>query len=484
MSMLLIGILATLVVIGIPAYRAYKKRNKQKSRSASAKARAAAAESRLLKSTRKRVQWTILRFFAQPTITAWGAVFYILISSIGVTYSWALYAQFDEIYIFDFFDTSDFLLSAFQSMKMLIIGVSATLIALFILVYRVYNSGMYHAYTSSSYKQQSKIRREAALLLLITLVAVSVIFCFRPNLSVAPIIMEELKSVLGLDLQQWLLALTRPTITEAPKEALGRLEDCLGLGLYLMSLLILVLLALRFLKLVCLPLRRDKQEFRIKWGGRFLALTLLAGGLFVLPLLSGVNDSKRTLGDKSRPVQVTIRQDAAHPSTHLPVPGRVLLLGATSSFHLFYACGESETGSSCQNGRPVIVPTANLASLEFKPPQRSVQEKPWYWTEFAPVTHFVTSRHDTLDGPGEEKLQRLFRKMNDCFQGYRLQHLIVTGRVDESIFSNEKEREFYGTQIKLARARGRMAARRATKKIPKADRRPPDYSANCWSSTY
>lgn len=100
-------------------------------------------------------------------------------------------------------------------------------------------------------------------------------------------------------------------------------------------------------------------------------------------------------------VRVTIRQDAAQPETRLPKPRHTFLVGTTSSFHFFYECehdltagtaagvenGENpkaslwntqqaknnphvEAGSECKGGRPFIIPSANIASLEFIRPKK------------------------------------------------------------------------------------------------------------------
>ena len=82
-------------------------------RATAARERVATARERIKVTAIKGAGWKILEFFAQNT-AAWGALFYILFSSIGVTYSWAFYSEFDGVHIFEFFDTSDFLLSAFQ----------------------------------------------------------------------------------------------------------------------------------------------------------------------------------------------------------------------------------------------------------------------------------------------------------------------------------------------------------------------------------
>ena len=143
-------------------------------RVAAARDRATAARDRVQVTAIKGAGWKILEFFAQNT-TAWGALFYVLLSSIGVTYSWAFYSRFESIHIFDFFDTSDFLLGAFQNVDMLMIGIIAALISIGIPFHRARNSIVYAARNFNADIQQSQIRWEAVILLVIALVSVVLI---------------------------------------------------------------------------------------------------------------------------------------------------------------------------------------------------------------------------------------------------------------------------------------------------------------------
>ena len=115
--------------------------------------------------------------------------------------------------------------------------------------------------------------------------------------------------------------------------------------------------------------------------------------------------------DAQQPVRVTIRQDTVQSRTRLPTPEHTFLIGTTSSFHFFYECenaqatdqnpkagngsngegrpspengpeaqtdrAQEDTGLAdimivgtrnapkCENGQPFIIPTANIASLDF-----------------------------------------------------------------------------------------------------------------------
>lgn len=233
-------------------------------RATAAQQRASAARRRVRFAAGNGALWKILRFFENRTPAAWGALWYLLLSIIGVTYSSAFYSRFDDLHIFDFFGTSDFLLSAFQNVKILIIGIIATLIGIGILIYRAYDLIVYGAYKSDA----------------------------------------------------------------------------------------------------------KRKEARANWKTGILLFTILAGATFILPFLQGRHDSEARLQDEDRRVQVTLRQDSVQPGTRLPRLDRTLFLGTTSSFHFFYECEEPlnvRTDSKSEKRRLLIVPTANIASLEFDP---------------------------------------------------------------------------------------------------------------------
>ena len=331
-------------------------------RVAAARDRAAAARDRVQVAAIKGAGWKILEFFAQNT-TAWGALFYVLLSSIGVTYSWAFYSRFESIHIFDFFDTSDFLLSAFQNVDMLMIGIIATLISIGIPLYRVRNSIVYAARNFNADIQQSQIRWEAVILLLVALGSIIFISC------------SWLKWPLA---SGWALASIK-TEWERP-----------GSIAYLMSVVILFCLACRFIRIVQIP---AIWVGRVRWAEVILLFIIPMGATFILPFLYGKAESHEALEDKSRLVRVTISQDAAQSQTRLPTPEHTLFLGTTSSFHFFYECKNAldecekaldecekaldecekalvdENGQTpkqdCGKGHPFIVPTANIASLAF-----------------------------------------------------------------------------------------------------------------------
>ena len=313
-------------------------------RASHARRRASAAEGRA-NAARRRVRfvaidgavWKILRFFENRTPAAWGALWYLLLSIIGVTYSWAFYSRFEGIHIFDFFGTSDFLLSAFQNVEMLVIGISATLIGIGILIYRAYDSIVYSAYKFDPQKKEARILLEAIILLSITLGLIIGLLYYYSSAVRLPQISTD---ILAFLLPPFLF-LTYP-----------------------------------FFRRICRP-GEDKQRAQTNWETGILLFLLLAEATLILPFLHGRSDSEDALKDKNRRVQISLRQDSSQPGTHLPKPDRTLFLGTTSGFHFFYECKGPlgpGTDSKCENvgtdskrekGRPFIVPTANIASLEF-----------------------------------------------------------------------------------------------------------------------
>ncbi len=181
-------------------------------------------------------------------------------------------------------------------------------------------------------------------------------------------------------------------------------------------------------------------------------------------------------------VRVTIRQDTVHPQTRLPESDRTILVGTTNSFHFFYECGnvlpsgnDLKNGASvdkdqkCGKGRPFIIPTANIASLEFSPFQAAVSppllptsppllptSPPLLptspppplcqWEEYE-VTHFHTKESELLGPVGEGKWKGLVKKMDERFEDNQtLRRLTLIGRADVMpyLFNNDLARSRAG----------------------------------------
>ena len=126
----------------------------------------------------------------------------------------------------------------------------------------------------------------------------------------------------------------------------------------------------------------------------------------------------RVLGEQgnqheAQHVRVALRQDSVQPGTRLPKPDRTLFLGTTSSFHFFYECGDTlnsgadskgqnslkipaaqhqKVALGCEKGRPFIVPTANIASLEFNPNKSEVKPR----DGLSDVTDAITKLDTTI----------------------------------------------------------------------------------------
>lgn len=315
---------------------AQKRAEAARSRLEAAQKRAEAAQKRAEVAAQKQAIWQIWGFFAEHTPAAWGAFWYFLISSSGAIYSLVLYQQF-EINIFNFFDTSDFLLSAFRTPTTLIIGIIATLLVIFILGYLAYNSIIYRSIDRT--EQQSLVHREARILLrisiLLGLLAISV----------------SITAILNFSKYDWTVL------------------SLLGLGVILIIPISVLVLHFRR-KLTSAPISRTAQTPPSRREAGILLAVLLGVFIVIVPYLLGWYDSEKRLEDESRHVRVTIRLDADRPKIRLPYPA--LLLGTTSDFHFFYKCiQKNERDWKCrgedkiENERVFIVPTANLSSLEF-----------------------------------------------------------------------------------------------------------------------
>ena len=187
--------------------------------------------------------------------TASGTLWYFLVSVIGVNYSWGFYQPFD-IYVFDFFNTPDFLLSAFQNIAMLITGILLTLVGIGIFVSLTYSSIRDSA---SDFTGQPRVRREALILVSITLVSIVLVSVF----------------VLFFAWWNW-------TATSS------NLVLCGIIFVIFILTLVLVVLAYRFIKLASNPIRNADQ---VRRDERILLFIILIEATFIIPFLWGGVDS-------------------------------------------------------------------------------------------------------------------------------------------------------------------------------------------------
>ena len=440
-------------------------------RADAARIRADAAEDQVRVAARERARQRVLEFFGRLPPPIWGTLFYFALSFTGAIYSWALYQQFD-IQIFYFFSTPDFLLSAFQKLGLLSIGVGTTLFVIFMSAYLAYNSSIYRAFRRNKEEQRTLVYQEASIFLVVLLaVPAGILLLFLwPwqdggfNKSVLPLTMLLLLGIgvlanhfvkfispsgsengpeqqsrdgletgillallptisLGIVLSWWfwrdnvfsepVLPLTIPlllgigvlvyfayhfiklvykSISGTRQQPLrswqaGILPELLPVISLLIGIVfswwfrwdnvfsktalpltiplllgigILICFAYHFTKLVRTPSDGVGQQALSRWQPVTLLGILLAVSLGGIPYYWGLaaGEEKKTLKNKEL-VRVAIRLDVDQPQIRLP---DALLIGTTSGFHFFY---ESENDQENKKGRPFIVPTANLASLEF-----------------------------------------------------------------------------------------------------------------------
>lgn len=76
------------------------------------------------------------------------------------------------------------------------------------------------------------------------------------------------------------------------------------------------------------------------------------------------------LSEENR-VSVTLNGGATFPNEGMPNPTSTYILGTTSNFHLFLEC---ESPDSCDKRMPIVIPSANIASLEFKKKEQQTDE--------------------------------------------------------------------------------------------------------------
>lgn len=249
-------------------------------------------------------------------------------------------------------------------------------------------------------------------------------------------------------------------------------------------------------------------SYRGEQGARALVSDLKSKQVSQIPILSWIYD--KTFGERGNQqeaphVRVALRQDSVQPRTRLPDPDRTLFLGTTSSFHLFYECGDTlnsgtdskgpngpkasgaqhpQGASECEEGRPFIVPTANIASLEFDPKKKEVEPRVSLpdttdacasgWKKMATIGTFPRGKHHCLEGqPGCPKDSKegesengneppselvipdeLLRDLGSLFEAGTLQQLMLIGRVDITPLNDETRRR-YGSNNGLAQARAK-----------------------------
>ena len=130
--------------------------------------------------------------------------------------------------------------------------------------------------------------------------------------------------------------------------------------------------------------------------------------------------------------------------------------------------------SNDENRRLLIVPKANVASLEFNPPPPSETPNPpspdtgreaqCYLEEFQSIGPFESGQHGQPTSALQTQLDKLVEDWKKAPEKHTLQQLILIGRVDIQQLS-EEERQFYGSDSGLAQARAEWVWERLEKKL-------------------
>ena len=422
---------------------------------------------------------------------------------------------------------------------MLVIGISATLIGIGILIYRGYDSIVYGAYKSDPEKREGRICLEAVISLSITLgliigllhyyfsavrlpqISTDILAFLLPLLSLPPLLFltyrffRRILNPISEDKQQdkarirqeaLILLLIPPGLVigllyyHYSVVRLPQISTDILAFLPLLSLPPLLFLTYRFLKRIQNP-GDDRQQDQTNWEVSILLFLLLAEATLILPFLHGRSDSEAALKDEDRRVQVALRQDSVQPGTRPPKPDRTLFLGTTSSFHFFYECekalnaGTDSKGQNgpkasaaqhqadapeCEKGRPFIVPTANIASLEFNPENKEIYiplEGQKHcgpgWEKVATIGPFPIGEHDKLTPKKfESELvtpYQLIHARRSLFEAGTPRQLMLIGRVDITQL-NDQKREDYGSNNGLAQARAKWVWEKLVKKLDKPEK--------------
>ena len=112
--------------------------------------------------------WRIFELVAQYTFAGIGIVLYVLICLIGLAYSVGYYDRFeDDIHILSYFDTADFLLSAFGNLGSLVAGVALPVLTVIVLVVGYYQASTSHA-RRGVYRDRSDASRGSFRTLIVT----------------------------------------------------------------------------------------------------------------------------------------------------------------------------------------------------------------------------------------------------------------------------------------------------------------------------
>ena len=319
----------------------------------------------------------------------WGSGVYVWLSLLGMLYALSYYQSF-EIDIFNFVELSDFLLMAFSKAGIvlyILLGILLVLVISIIVLFLLSFIG-YLFFIRKSVKSYIVLAYESikgGILLADKTFTVSFHAAWDEFI-------ERLRTAWGT------FADSLDTTKDSRRVAR---EKCVS---FFWRFLYRVVLVTLIFGTVYVPRHQGEQEAQDLLNGRqnkkaasdSLILQIDSKLLSVYP---GLRNYPLTVGifgkqdsQQRQLVRVTIRQDAVQPKTFLPKTGHTLLIGTTSSFHFFYECENDltavvwehewsalkslafgwwntleEARSECKKGWPFIIPTANIASLEFNP---------------------------------------------------------------------------------------------------------------------
>ena len=329
--------------------------------------------------------WRVYELIVKHALAKLGSISYLVVCLIGLVYSRGFYGQFESVRILELFHTPDFLLSAFGSLKSLIIG----LIALVVLLL-----GLLSIYSFSNHRR-------------------------------------AYRSV--------------------------KFED---------------------------------DQLTLKWKLRCGVLVGVAVFAFLLVPFYFGKEEGFARAQEGQFVQVVSR-DSTLPNTLLR-SSRMRLLSTTSNFHIFYKCevsGSYDSLNRCgEDGHALVVPTDNVASVEFikndsHNPENGLTSSVELPEEFrtllnAIIVEAVTRLQDNCSsslekiarigpfGQGEDELElpeddqtfvlirQRFVEMFPEDAQRAPPEIILIGRVDATQFSRES-RASDGSDVSLARNRAR-----------------------------
>ena len=403
--LIIVIILAALFGIGILVSRSKQKPPSESAEAQDIEWRISAAKSRALEAESRLAEWRILaarnRFLnSEARATAkkgmieriwepirenpklWGFGLYGWSSLLGMSYSWSFYNEFD-IDIFRFADPTDFLLFALSEVILFAILIIIVPSIIFAFLLPLLLASKASAWVAKGIKGVYEFVKPFAL----DVFGVALLLITLP--SILPDQLNAVVPTIPLTLSVFFLLLVLllcfSKVSAWVAKGIKGVYEFVKLSAPYASWLLIFILTIYFSHILGHLRGQDmlqgaRQDRGKQWISKVVALSEQMGGRLLSYTTEKVPTNERQL------VRVTLRQEAAQPTTR--PPGSLLFLGTTSSFHFFYECENDMVAKvvrphrlivlppfvlvrwarpKCVNGRPFIIPTANIASLEFKP---------------------------------------------------------------------------------------------------------------------